>query len=42
VREIMLLGQIVDRYGVDFDDGTDLSHLLRAVAGWRHVSACAS
>ena len=32
VVEIMLLGQIVDRYGVDFDDGTDLSQLLHAVA----------
>lgn len=32
VREIMLLGQIVDRYGVDFDDGTDVSLLLREVA----------
>ena len=32
VREIMLLGQIVDRYGVDFSDGTDLSRLLGAVA----------
>lgn len=32
VREVMLLGQIVDRYGVDFDDGTDLSVLLREVA----------
>ena len=33
VLEIMLLGQIVDRYGVDFSDGTDLSRLLREVAG---------
>jgi tRNA-2-methylthio-N6-dimethylallyladenosine synthase len=32
VREVMLLGQIVDRYGVDFDDGTNLSWLLREVA----------
>lgn len=32
VREVMLLGQIVDRYGTDFGDGTDLSRLLRAVA----------
>jgi len=32
IREVMLLGQIVDRYGVDFDDGTDLSQLLRDVA----------
>lgn len=33
VREVMLLGQIVDRYGMDLSDGTDLSGLLRAVAG---------
>ena len=32
VREVMLLGQIVDRYGTDFDDGTDLGRLLREVA----------
>lgn len=32
VREVMLLGQIVDRYGTDFHDGTDLSRLLREVA----------
>lgn len=32
VREVMLLGQIVDRYGTDFGDGTDLSHLLKEVA----------
>ena len=32
VREIMLLGQIVDRYGTDLDDGTDLSRLLKEVA----------
>ena len=32
VREVMLLGQIVDRYGTDFQDGTDLSLLLRRVA----------
>ncbi len=32
VREVLLLGQIIDRYGVDFADGTDLAHLLRAVA----------
>lgn len=31
VREVMLLGQIVDRYGTDFGDGTDLSRLLREV-----------
>lgn len=30
VREIMLLGQIVDRYGLDLDDGVDLAGLLRA------------
>ncbi|MBW7908181.1 MAG: tRNA (N6-isopentenyl adenosine(37)-C2)-methylthiotransferase MiaB [Kiritimatiellae bacterium] len=32
VREVMLLGQIVDRYGTDMHDGTDLSLLLRRVA----------
>ena len=32
VREVMLLGQIIDRYGVDFANGTDLSDLLRAAA----------
>jgi tRNA-2-methylthio-N6-dimethylallyladenosine synthase len=32
VREVMLLGQIVDRYGTDFQDGTDLSRLLRELA----------
>jgi tRNA-2-methylthio-N6-dimethylallyladenosine synthase len=32
VREVMLLGQIIDRYGIDFADGTDLSALLRDVA----------
>lgn len=32
VREVMLLGQIVDRYGTDFGDGTDLSRLLRETA----------
>ena len=32
VCEIMLLGQIIDRYGVDLDTGTDLSRLLREVA----------
>ncbi len=29
VKEITLLGQIVDRYGKDFTDGTNLSSLLR-------------
>ena len=29
VREIMLLGQIVDRYGLDFSDGLNLARLLR-------------
>ncbi|MBC7813248.1 MAG: MiaB/RimO family radical SAM methylthiotransferase, partial [Burkholderiales bacterium] len=29
VREVTLLGQIVDRYGKDVDDGPDLSDLLR-------------
>ena len=32
VKDITLLGQIVDRYGVDFDNGTDLSDLLSDVA----------
>ncbi len=32
VREVMLLGQIVDRYGTDLDNGIDLAGLLRRVA----------
>ncbi|HMO50295.1 MAG TPA: tRNA (N6-isopentenyl adenosine(37)-C2)-methylthiotransferase MiaB [Kiritimatiellia bacterium] len=32
IREVMLLGQIVDRYGIDFGDGSTLSLLLRRVA----------
>ena len=32
VKEVMLLGQIIDRYGVDFDNGTDLSLLMKRVA----------
>jgi tRNA-2-methylthio-N6-dimethylallyladenosine synthase len=31
VREVTLLGQIVDRYGVDVPDGPDLAALLRVV-----------
>jgi tRNA-2-methylthio-N6-dimethylallyladenosine synthase len=31
VREVTLLGQIVDRYGMDVPDGPDLSDLLRVV-----------
>ena len=31
VKEITLLGQIVDRYGKDFKDGTNLSSLLRMI-----------
>ena len=31
VREIVLLGQIVDRYGKDIPDGPDLADLLRTV-----------
>ena len=31
VKEVTLLGQIVDRYGVDVPDGPDLSALLRIV-----------
>lgn len=33
VKEITLLGQIVDRYGRDIEDGPNLSQLLRVVAG---------
>jgi len=32
VREVMLLGQIVDRYGCDFEEPYDLADLLRDVA----------
>ena len=32
VREVMLLGQIVDRYGLDLPGGPDLADLLRSVA----------
>ncbi len=32
VREIVLLGQIVDRYGEDLNDAADLADLLEAVA----------
>lgn len=32
VREVMLLGQIVDRYGTDFDEPYGLAELLRDVA----------
>ncbi len=32
VREIGLLGQIVDRFGMDLEDGIDLAWLLREVA----------
>jgi hypothetical protein len=31
VREVTLLGQIVDRYGLDVSDGPDLSALLRVL-----------
>jgi tRNA-2-methylthio-N6-dimethylallyladenosine synthase len=31
-REVMLLGQIVDRYGLDLPGGPDLADLLRSVA----------
>lgn len=31
VKEVMLLGQIIDRYGTDFNDGTDLAGLLARV-----------
>ena len=33
VREVTLLGQIVDRYGMDIPDGPDLADLLRIVNG---------
>jgi len=33
VKEVTLLGQIVDRYGKDFSDGPDLSDLLRVING---------
>ena len=33
VQEVVLLGQIVDRYGYDIEDGPDLADLLRAVSG---------
>ncbi|NTU65264.1 MAG: MiaB/RimO family radical SAM methylthiotransferase, partial [Chloroflexi bacterium] len=33
VKEVTLLGQIVDRYGKDFADGLDLSDLLRVING---------
>ncbi len=32
VREVMLLGQIVDRYGTDLDEQTNLANLLRQVS----------
>lgn len=33
VKEVVLLGQIVDRYGYDVPDGPDLADLLRVVNG---------
>ncbi len=33
VKEVTLLGQIVDRYGKDIEDGPDLADLLRTVHG---------
>ena len=33
VKEVTLLGQIVDRYGMDIPDGPDLADLLRIVHG---------
>ena len=33
VKDITLLGQIVDRYGVDLDNGADLSDLLAEISG---------
>jgi len=32
VKEVVLLGQIVDRYGYEVDDGPDLADLLRAIS----------
>lgn len=32
VRDVTLLGQIIDRYGMDFENGTTLSTLLREIA----------
>jgi tRNA-2-methylthio-N6-dimethylallyladenosine synthase len=37
VKEVVLLGQIVDRYGYDVPDGPDLADLLYAV---NDVMAC--
>ena len=40
VREITLLGQIVDRYGKDFPDGPDLAkllHILHSVEGLERI-----
>lgn len=33
VKEVMLLGQIVDRYGYDIPDGPDLADLLKVING---------
>jgi tRNA-2-methylthio-N6-dimethylallyladenosine synthase len=33
VKEVTLLGQIVDRYGKDIEDGPDLADLLRTIHG---------
>jgi tRNA-2-methylthio-N6-dimethylallyladenosine synthase len=33
VKEVTLLGQIVDRYGKDIEDGPDLADLLRVIHG---------
>ncbi len=33
VREVTVLGQIVDRYGLDLGDGSDLAGLLERIAG---------
>lgn len=33
VKEVMLLGQIVDRYGYDVPDGPDLADLLKVING---------
>lgn len=33
VKEVMLLGQIVDRYGTDIEDGPTLADLFRVISG---------
>ena len=40
VKEVMLLGQIVDRYGYDVPDGPDLADLLKAVNDVEGLDVC--